>query len=81
MSNETGVATIGHVIREAIRAGEIEEGDHQAILDLDSGLAALHVQPERTQGSIDPYSYAVGMAITMAHALLAIDMITEEEIL
>lgn len=78
MSSEA-VSTIAHAIRDAIREGEIEEGDHQAILDLAAGLAALHVQPERTQASIDPFSYAVGMAITMTHALLAIDLIREEE--
>lgn len=78
-SMSSKVATIGHAIRDAIRAGEIEASDHQAILDLAAGLAALHIQPERTQGSIDPFSYAIGMAVTMTHALLAIDLIREEE--
>lgn len=68
MSNT--VATIGHAIRDAIRAEEIEASDHQAILDLAAGLAALHIQPERTQGSIDPFSYAVGMAITVMNCQL-----------
>lgn len=73
------VATIGHAIRDAIRAGEIDPSDHQTILDLAAGLAALHIDPERTQDSIDTFSYAIGMAVTMTHALLAIDLIREEE--